>query len=59
MNKLTGRGSFEVDESFVMNNLEGLSSEEKELMSRFVEQSISGADEDGGDQDGSASATGG
>ena len=58
VNKLTGRGSFEVDESFVMNNLEGLSSEEKELMSRFVEQSISGADEDGGNQDGSASAAG-
>lgn len=43
VNKLTGRGSFEVDESFVMNNLEGLSSEEKGLMARFVEQSISGA----------------
>lgn len=54
MNKLTGRGSFEVDESFVMNNLEGLSSEEKNLMTRFVEQSISGAGEEG-DEGGSAS----
>ena len=57
MNKLTGRGSFEVDESFVMNNLEGLSSEEKELMARFVEQSISGADDEG-DKDSGASAAG-
>ena len=55
MNKLTGRGSFEVDESFVMNNLEGLSSEEKDLMARFVEQSISGVGEEG-DEGGSASA---
>lgn len=58
VNKLTGRGSFEVDESFVMNNLEGLSSEEKELMSRFVEQSISGTDKEG-DKDGSTSAADG
>mmetsp|Transcript_32781 Transcript_32781/g.96640 ORF Transcript_32781/g.96640 Transcript_32781/m.96640 type:complete len:131 (-) Transcript_32781:146-538(-) len=38
-----------------MSNLEGLSSEEKDLMARFVEQSISGVDEEG-DENGSVSA---
>ena len=47
LRKVTGRGSFEVDESFVMNNLSGVTPEERELMSNFVEQSISGvSDED-------------
>jgi ubiquitin len=56
VNKLAGRGSFEVDESFVMNNVQGLSSEEKELMARFVEQSVSGVGEEG-KEDSSALAT--
>ena len=47
LRKVTGRGSFQVDESFVMSNLEGVTVEERELMSQFVEQSISGVDDEG------------
>mmetsp|Transcript_29159 Transcript_29159/g.64288 ORF Transcript_29159/g.64288 Transcript_29159/m.64288 type:complete len:288 (+) Transcript_29159:26-889(+) len=56
LRKLTGRGSFQVDESFVMSNLDGVTAEEKELMSQFVEQSMSGVDEEGGEADSTAVA---
>ena len=49
--KVTGRGSFEVDEAYVMSHLDGVAAEEKELMDAFVEQSLAGPDEgEGGGQ---------
>jgi len=42
LNKLTGRDSFEVDESFVFEEIgESISSEDREVMNLFVEQSQS------------------
>jgi len=41
VNKALGRGAFRVDESFVMDNLKGvISDEERELMNAFIEQSL-------------------
>jgi len=39
MGLVPGRGAVEVDESFVMEHLKGVSEEEKELMEMFVQQS--------------------
>lgn len=57
--KVTGRGSFEVDEAYVMSHLDGVAAEEKELMDAFVEQSLAGPDEeDGGGKAQAAAAKG-
>jgi len=37
---LIGRGAFPVDEDFVKSNMVGLTDEDKDLMQRFVEQSL-------------------
>jgi len=50
--KLLGKGSFEVDESFVKNNLMGLTDEDRVLMDTFVSQSL---EEEGTEDDSSKS----
>jgi hypothetical protein len=39
VDKVLGRGSFEVDEAFVKQHLTGLKDDDRELMNAFVEQS--------------------
>jgi len=51
LNKLTGRGMFEVDESFVKANLEGLTAEERALMDQFVGQSLNVDNDEGKEED--------
>lgn len=42
--KMIGRGSFEVDESFVKSNLVGLTDEDRDLINMFIAQSQNGAE---------------
>lgn len=47
MNKITGRASFEVDESFVFDQIaDDISNEEREVMNTFVDQSIRAQEEE-------------
>jgi hypothetical protein len=41
--KMLGKGSFEVDESFVKANLGGLTSEDRENINSFIDQCVSSA----------------
>mmetsp|Transcript_22294 Transcript_22294/g.54010 ORF Transcript_22294/g.54010 Transcript_22294/m.54010 type:complete len:291 (-) Transcript_22294:288-1160(-) len=49
--KMIGRGAFRVDESFVRSNLKGISSEERELMNMFIEQSLGRDDDEDGKEE--------
>jgi hypothetical protein len=50
LDKLLGKGSFEVDEKFVKANLKGLSDEDRALMDAFIGQSLQEAEPvEGGD----------
>jgi ubiquitin len=44
--KLTGSGSFEVNDKFVKQNLKGLTDEDRALMDAFVAQSLEGSSEE-------------
>jgi len=46
INKVLGKGSFEVDETFVKEHLKGLTDDDRMLMDAFVAQSLEGTEEE-------------
>lgn len=46
IDKILGKGSFQVDEDFVKENLKDLTEEDKTLMEAFVQQSLEGSSSD-------------
>lgn len=49
VDKVLGRGSFEVDEAFVKQYLVGLNDDDRDLMNAFVAQSQEKKEDDGGE----------
>jgi hypothetical protein len=50
VDKVMGRGSFEVDEAFVKQHLVGLNDDDRDLMNAFVAQSQESAEDDGNEE---------